>query len=74
MPRVRPIKNLWFRYGQHINLDSGVIAKILVNYGIIQMIGEDKYREIEGIVTMTDKAYEDAVLDLLKEKRGLYES
>jgi len=38
------------------------------------MIGEDKYREIEGIVTMTDKAYEDAVLDLLKEKRGLYES
>lgn len=46
-PRIRPLSNLFHRWGRHLGVDAEFVARALETRGIIERIGPDQYRERE---------------------------
>jgi hypothetical protein len=44
-PRIRPLSNLYHRWGRAAGLDAEQVADALEAAGIIERIGPDQYRE-----------------------------
>lgn len=44
-PRIRPVSNLYFRFGQRLGVSGEFVATALEARGIITRIGVDKYQE-----------------------------
>lgn len=63
-PRVRSIKNLYFRYGQHIGLEAEDVAIALQEAGCITRIGPALYSETQQ-PKLTDDAYRRLIENIL---------
>lgn len=63
-PRIRPIANLYFRWGRALRLDAESIAHALESAGLIERIGANRYREIIA-VKRPRAEYEMTVHDIL---------
>jgi hypothetical protein len=53
-PRARPLRNLWFRWGQHYGLNDSTVAKALESHGLISVEGDfyaetQKMKDLESI-------------------------
>ncbi len=46
-PRIRPLSNLYFRWGKKLNMSTEQVAQILVARGVIKLIGLDRYQECD---------------------------
>lgn len=46
-PRIRPLSNLWFRWGRSAGLEAEEVASRLEAAGLILRVGPGAYREVE---------------------------
>lgn len=68
-PRIRPIKNLYFRWGSQAGLTGEQVAEILVNEGLIEQAeNRDFYFETPAAKKIAD--FNGYVTKLLKDKGG----
>lgn len=67
--RIRPISNLYHRWGERLNVDAEDVANALQAVGLIKRIGSDKYQEIERVKVPRDE-YNQLVERAIKAYRG----
>ena len=69
MKRARPVKNLYFRWGLELNMDSVQVANILEKHGIIELIsGRSFYIETDKAKSL--KNFDQSVKNLLLKERN----
>ncbi len=65
-PRVRPISNLYYRYGKTLGLEGSAVAQALLDAGIIQMVGLDHYSEVETLKNLESTEFEKLVSNAIE--------
>ena len=57
-PRLRPIQNLWFRYGQGLNLSAAAMALVLERAGLIELdLSGQRYRETSKALALPNNEF-----------------
>lgn len=69
-PRLRPISNLYFRFGGGSDLQFSQIAKALSEVGIIKLVGLDHYYDVENVPKLDAAEYERKIRNALKKANG----
>lgn len=69
-PRVRPISNLYFRWGKKLELDAEDVATALERAGFIERVGAELYSEIKRDVKLPDDEFNDLILTTLINYKG----
>jgi hypothetical protein len=64
-PRVRPISNLYFRWGQKVDLNADDVANALERAGLITRIGTDSYQEVKRETKLPNEEFENLILKTL---------
>lgn len=63
-PRIRPISNLYFKYGRAHGLEALQVRDALFEAGAIELVGTDHYREFEN-KDLSKDVYESAMHDIV---------
>lgn len=68
-PRIRPLSNLYHRWGRRLGVSAERVAKALVIYGVIERVGDHSYREtrLPSKGRMTKAAYDALVIDYIRQ-------
>jgi hypothetical protein len=66
-PRIRHIKNLWFRWGQRLNLEPEACAESLSQAGLIALtLDGTHYVETEKARSIPKNKFDQTILNTLK--------